>query len=227
MKKDGRDWLILGLVIMMAWFWIGKGCAESRAQTEAAEVAKLRTDLLQAKADSAGWETRLTVATENLQAGLLKEALRGDSAEAREARLLQELEAAGAEILTMTKLVAKASGQVTDTVEVFVGSDACSPDSVTAEVDDGLLEGRWVYWPPTSLFDLTYTVSPPLQIVQTLAADNRLLTGVRSSDPRVTPRVQEVLFQLPERELYCSWGTRLKWGLGGKVLGFLAGKASR
>ena len=142
------------LSFFLAWFWIGKGCAESRAETEAAEVAKLPTDLLNAKADSAGWETRLTVAAENLQAGLLKEALRGDSAEAREADLLQELEAAGARIISLTDLVAEPSGRVTDTVRVHVGADACSPDSVTAEVDDGLLEGRWVYWPPTSLFDL-------------------------------------------------------------------------
>jgi hypothetical protein len=209
-------------VIAGSWLWIGKGCAESRAEAEAAEVATLRTNLLQAKADSAGWETRLTAATRNLQAGLLKEALRGDSAERAAADLLQELEAAGARILTLTNLVAEAGGRVTDAVEVFLGADACNADSVTADVDDGLLEGRWVYWPSTSLFDLSYAVSPPLQIVQTLTADNRLLTGVRSTDPRVVPRIQEVFFQLPEREMYCSWRTKGKYAGGGALAAALA-----
>jgi len=217
MKKDARDYIILALVVGGAWLWIGKGCAEDRAEREAAEVATLRTNLLQARADSAGWETRLTAATKNLHAALLKEAMGKDSAKAEAAGLLQELEVAGARILTLTNLVAEASGHITDTVEVFVGDNACLADSVTAEVDDGLLDLSWVYFPPTSLFEVDYTVSPPLQIVQTLAADNRLLTGVRSPDPRVTPRVQEVYFQLPPREQYCSWGTRLKWGAGGTV----------
>ena len=59
MRKDARDWIILALIIGGAWLWIGKGCAEDRAEREAAEVATLRTNLLQARADSAGWETRL------------------------------------------------------------------------------------------------------------------------------------------------------------------------
>lgn len=223
MKKDARDWIILALVLGGAWLWIGKGCAEDRAEREAAEVATLRTNLLQARADSAGWETRLTAATRNLHAALLKEAMGKDSAKARAAALLQELEAAGARILTLTDLVVEAENRLRDTATVHVGDVSAVPDSVTADLDDGLLRGRWTYFPPTSLFELDYTVSPPLQIVQTLAADGRLLTGVRSPDPRVTPRVQKVQFQLPPRQRYCPWGTRLKWAGGGTVFGLLGG----
>lgn len=212
--KDWKTGVILTLLALVAVLWFGNWRHSRHMEEERARVAQLRTDFLEERARAQGYQAQLTAATRNLHAALIKEAVRGDELAGRVQELVLQVEAAGGRIISLTELLATAQGHLVDTVEVF-------HDSVTAQVNDGLLEGSWVYRPEQSLFDLTYLARVPLDILQSETPDRRLLTTVRSPDPRVSPQVQDVYFQLPGPVRYCPMGTRAKAAGVGGVVGIL------
>lgn len=182
---------------------------------------QLRTELLEARADSMGWETRLVAATAGLEALLAATRdsvglLRGEKA-----ALAREVEAMGARLTALVDMYAEARGQIE--AQGAVHGARPEPDSVTAPIDDGLLEGRVAYLPPTSSFSLDYTARLSLVLGLVDTPDGRLLVTARGTDPRVELSYGSVFYQPPAPVRVCSMGTRLEWGAWGAGIGFVGG----
>jgi hypothetical protein len=201
-------------------------CSGRRALAERdARVDSLRTDLLVAGVDSAGWEVRLVGATEGLEAQLQE---LGDSTAllaTEKAALALEVESLGGQLRVVADMYASLAGSIeahdatvhTSARDGESTVDVPYPDSVTAPIDDGLLSGRLAFFPPSAL-DLQYRVELALALGWIEAADGRALVTARAEHPNVTLRYGEVFYQPPSPVEFCSFGTKATWaGIGGGV----------
>lgn len=210
-------WVVAGiLAVALATVLALPGSPE-----EDPRLQQLRTELLEARAGSMGWETRLAAATAGLEARLATTRdsvglLRGEKA-----ALAREVEAMGARITALVDMYAEARGQIE--AQGTVHGTSQEPDSVTAPIDDGLIEGRVAYLPPTSSFSLDYVARLSIVLGLVDAPDGRLLVTARGTDPRVELSYGSVFYQPPPPVRVCSIGTRLEWGAWGVGVGFLGG----
>lgn len=196
------------LVVALAWVAIQGQCAQRDLDATREALAELRTDELEARAEAQGWRTQLVQATSELEAQLQDELSRGALLEEEKRDLAREIETLGGRLQIMADLYADARSQITAHAELHGDQEA--PDSITAPVDDGLLEGRVAYFPAPREFDLEYSVGIALTAAVAEAPDGSGLLTLMATDPRVSLSYGEVLYQRPEPVRYCSLGQRAK-----------------
>lgn len=199
------------LVVALLWVAIQGQCAQRDLDDAREALAELRTEELQARTEARGWRTQLVQATSEMEAQLQDAQDRGALLEEEKAELAREVEALGARLTAVMDLYADARGQIVAHAEVHQDSAAVLPDSITAPVDDGLLEGRVAYLPPSQEFDLAYQVHLALTAAVAEAPDGRGLLTLMPEDPRVALSYGEVLFQRPEPVRVCGFGQKLQW----------------
>lgn len=204
------------LVVALAWVAIQGQCAQRDLDYAREALAELRTDELHARTEAQGWRTQLVQATSELEAQLQEERSRGALLEEEKAELAREIETLGGRLQIMADLYADARGQLTARAELHGDQEA--PDSITAPVNDGLLEGRVAYFPAPREFDLEYSVGIALTAAVAEAPDGRGLLTLMATDPRVSLSYGEVLYQRPEARRYCSLGQRARHWLEGAVV---------
>lgn len=198
--KSATMW---ALVVALAWVAIQGQCAQRELEAANERADSLRTVVLEERAVAQGWRTQLVQATSEMEAELQEERSRGALLEEEKAELAREVEALGGRLTLVTDLYAEARGQITAHAEVH-GDDQEAPDSITAPVDDGLLEGRVAYFPAPREFDLEYSVGIALTAAVAEAPDGRGLLTLMATDPRVSLSYGEVLYQRPEPVQHCS-----------------------
>lgn len=181
------------------------------------EVQRLRTAVLAANAQAQGWYTALVQGTTSLTLQLMEAEDSVGLLRAEKAALAREVRALGGEIRVMADLVAELRGQLEAQGTTHGPLEA--PDSITARIDDGLLEGRVVYFPAASLFSLDYTARLALVLGVVAAPDGRALLVARGTDPRVQISYGQVYYQPPPPLQVCGLGERLRWGGYGLVAG--------
>lgn len=179
-----------------------------------ARLEELRTEALELRLDSAGWETRLVGATANLEE-LLQEA--GDSLElfaAENADLARQVEELGGELRAVATMYAELAGSI-EAHDATVHGPPAAPDSISAGISDGLLEGRLVYRPPATLAIDPYHVRLALALGWVEAPDGRALLTARAQDPRVALSFGDVYYQAPAPVEFCGFGAKVKAGVVG------------
>lgn len=211
-------WLI---VAALALLLVLSTCSARGAMAERdAQLDSARTQTLALRADSMGWSVRLEGATADLNARLHLVADSNDVLEVATAALAREVDLLGGQVRSLAEMYLGAVGQIEAAGVVHARDPESLPDSVTAEVDDGLLAARLYYRPPNVLGADPYRVSIELVSAVTETPDGRALFTARAADPRVTVRLGDVYWSPPPPVNYCGLGTRVKWGLGGSVAGF-------
>lgn len=216
--------LTAALVILL----VATTCASRRALGDRdAALAKARTDLMAIRADSAGWETRLVEATTDLEAKLQEAVDSTDVLSVALAGLARENELLGGELRAVATMYAGLAGSI-EAHDATVHRTQTSPtedsrespvDSVTAPIDDGLLSGRLVYRPPSTLAIDPYRVELALALGWTETPDGRALVTARASDPRVALSFGDVYWSPPPRVERCSLWCQLKVGARGYFIG--------
>ena len=223
------------LIVLLAGACIAlyvSGRLEARGiDRDRAELAQLKAERLVEIVDSAGWSVRLVEATRDLERKLQAEESRGALLEAEKAALAREVETLGGELRALADMYADLSGQIEthDAVVHASDSSASVPDSVTAQVDDGLLSGRIAFVPPSTL-DLEYRARLALVLGWVEAPDGRALITAKAEHPSVTLSFGEVFYQPPAPVAYCSLGQRAKtagWSIGLWEAGKLAARIFR
>lgn len=202
--------LIAGLAIAFVF----TTCASRRAIGDVrTELDSIRSEETRLRADSAGWGTAFAIEVE-----------RGESLGSIVAAQDQQLRILGPATDSLIRQVELLEGRVAYLSEMYLGavgqiethgvvhaSDAgATPDSVTADVDDGLLAAHLYYRPPATLGANPYRVTIPLVATVSELADGRALFAARAADPRVTIELGAVYYQPPAPVQFCGLGTRVK-----------------
>lgn len=194
--------LLLAAVAIVA---LADGCAERRrADAATQEQNRLAGELLAERAAALGLTSSWAQERDSL-AGKLEE--RGDSI----GGLLGELGALRARLLTHTELEAVLRDSIEVLAQIHVDSAGPCPvvDSITAEVQDSVVEASiWCQVAP-ALCRLGLVVRPPLVLDQILAPDGRLLVVARSGDDRVEVSARTE-YQLPPPQRICTLGQKAK-----------------
>lgn len=214
-------WLVAGALAVLL---VLSQCAAGRAVDDRdARVDSLRSEEIAARADAMGWETRFSSTVPNL-ARALQEAQ--DSAgllsEAKDS-LAREVELLAGRLSVMADLYADLRGQIEahDAVVHISDSTKVAPDSVTAYVDDGLLNGRIAFIPPDVL-DLEYQVQLALTLGWIEVPDGRMLVTARAQHPNIALSYGDIFYAPPAPVEFCSLSTKLTWAAGGTAVGGLA-----
>lgn len=211
--RNALPWLVAGAVSLVA---LQQGCENRELRADSERADSLRTVVLEERAAAQGWRTQLVQATSDLEAELMEAREREALLVDEKAELAREIQALGGRLAIMADLYADARGQLTARAELHGGEE--TPDSITAPIDDGLLEGRISYRPLPRVFDLEYSVGIALTAAVSEAPDGRGLLTLMATDPRVSLSYGEVLYQQPEPVRYCSLGQRARHWLEGAVV---------
>src|SRR5690606_13431677 len=115
------------------------------------------------------------------------------------------LRQARAQPITRTVVEATATGST----EARQDSVASGPDSTVYRISDPVLSGSVTVWVDSAIARLDWTATIGLELVQAVGADGRLLSAVRSDDPRVVPELRSVAWEPPRVER----PSRLRWAL--------------
>ncbi len=216
-------WILAG--ILAALLLVSQCASHGALADRDARVDSLRSEALAARLVADGWETRWAV-TEEVLVGRLLSLQDSTALLGREkAALAEQVELLGGRLALVTDLYASVRGQLVAHDAVVHGADDYdqSADSITAEVDDGLLSGRLVYVPPSTLGINPYSVALELVLGIAETPDGRALATARAADPRVSLRYGDVYWSPPPPVQVCSLGTRLEWGAWGAALGVVGG----
>ena len=209
--------VVLGLAAIAlggtAW-WQGLQAREAREQLDS-----LRSEVLVAAIDSAGWELRIAEATDDLARDLQEARDSSSWLSLENAELGRQVELLGGQLREMTAMYAGAVGQIEAHGVVHQEPDSPAPDSVTAEVDDGLLAGRLIYRPPAGLGIDPYSVRIPVTTGIVELPDGRWASVARSPHPRVTLEHVSSVVQPPDPVAYCSITERALYATGGLAVG--------
>lgn len=210
-RRDLPTLLFLGLAVLFGL----KSCSAAAAEASISlELDSLRSELLQARIDSAGWETRIAEETSGLELRLQESIDSTDVLSIANAELGAEVALLGGRIRNLQRVNARLEGRIATQAIVHsapVENSArnTEPDSITASIDDGFLSGRVAYVPPENRFDLRYLAELELSLAVTELADGRQLVSAKSSDDRVHIQYDDVYVQVPDPVQYCSLGDRL------------------
>lgn len=169
-----------------------------------ARADSLATEHAAAQIREAGWQVALVGTTRDL-AGQV--AARDSQAAVLEAAL----QAARAQVIALSEVQATATG----TTEAEIDSASSGPDSTVYRISDPVLSGSVTVWPDSVLARVDWTVRVGLELVQAVGADGRLLSAVRSDDPRVVPELRSVAWEPPRIER----PSRLRWLVAGLAIG--------
>jgi len=218
---------VLAVALLASLFVNGR-----RIEGRDARLEQLRTEALELRLDSAGWETRLVGATADLERRL-QEA--GDSVglfAAANAELARQVEELGGELRTLAIMYAELAGSIeAHDATVHTSTPGAPPDSISAVINDGLLSGRLVYRPPATLAIDPYRVELALALGWIEAPDGRALLTARAAHPNVRLSFGDVYYQPPNPVTFCGFGAQLKAGaMGGaatELLRFLLEAVAR
>ncbi len=219
-----NDRIAMIVLLAVAVGGYAKSCGLGSDLTAADAAANaLRSVALAYEGAADGWRIRLVDASDDLEGLLQEERDRGGLLEEEKAELARQAETLNGRISALADMYASARGQITILDGRIFASDASTPmpDSVVAEIDDGLLRGRMAFFPPSRL-DLEYRLGLALVLGFIDAPDGRSLVTAMSDNPRVDLRYGEVFYQPAPPVEYCPVGTRLTWGLGGVGVGSVA-----
>ena len=219
-----RDRIAMIVLLAVAVGGYARSCGIGSDLAAANAAANLlRTEALVGATELAGWEVRLVDATSDLGKRLQEQSDRGDLLEKEKSELARQAETLNGRISALADMYADARGQITILDGRIFASDASTtiPDSVTAEIDDGLLRGNLAFYPPSSLA-LEYELHLAIALAFVDAPDGRMMATAMSDNPRVELRYGEVFYQPAPPVEYCSVGTRVTWGLGGLGVGAAA-----
>jgi hypothetical protein len=100
----------------------------------------------------------------------------------------------------------------------------------TGRVDDGLLAGSWRFERvPSPELSLGYSVTVPIELVSSEGGDGRWLVTGRSTDPRVTLSLDEVIVEPAEPEVVevTSWKRDALMVVGGGVISWVVHALTR
>jgi hypothetical protein len=211
------------LLTLIAGLTIGQSCASDG--TLDAEVARLRTEALEAGAREDGWATALAEAQEDLVESARRAADSTDALSLHIADLLEQVQLLDGEVQSVTEFAANLSSQLQASAQVHGPEEEA--DSITAAIDDGLLSGRVAYFPKSTLFDLLYSAKIRAALVQSIAPDGRLLVAAQAEDPRVQLEIEALEFQAPEPIRACTLGQRASAFSVGGGIGLIAGALLR
>lgn len=214
-----KDWTILAALTLAVGFAAAWRLSVGARERQDDEVATLRTNLLGARADAQGWRTRAVEGREGLERRLMASKDTTGLLREDKAALAQEVVALGGQIRVLVDMYAEARGQIEAHATEHRVSATADADSVTAPIDDGLLEGRVAYLPPTQRFNLDYVVRLAMVLGMVDAPDGRLLLTARGTDPRVELRYGDVFYQPPAPLRVCSVGEQLRAGGFGAGVG--------
>lgn len=140
------------------------------------------------------------------------------------AALVARLDDAGIRIAMLTDLSARAQGEVESLARrarVLTDSLAALADTVErweGEIDDGLLRATWRFDLPPARHTLTYGVTIPGELVVSETGDGRTVVLARSTHPRASLDIGEVVVSEPaEFEQPVAWRRYLWAALGGAI----------
>lgn len=210
--KNVLVFLFGAFLTWIALSWISEG----KVTKLQFELDSLRTEELNARLDAQGWQTTFADETRELEARIQAERDRVALLVEEKAALAREVEILGGRLVALGDLYAAAQARIIALGEAH-GTNA-QPDSVVAELDDGLLSGRVAYFPPLSTFDLMYNVDLGISVVVAEAPDGRGLISLLPEDSRVNLSYGEVLYQRPEPVPYCSLSEKGKYAAVGAGL---------
>ena len=190
--------LVLGIMLLFLGGANLKAWGLSR-QLREVTVARdsIAADFASARAEAEGFTVAFAQERVNLTRALMKR-------DSTLARVLSDYQASRIEVTSYVELLAVAEGRI-ESLGTAVAATDSTPESWAGELDDGLLIGSWGLQPP--LLTLQYTVSPQIELIQGLSGDGRLLVTARASDPRVTLRINDLLFEPPAAQVV----TRTNW----------------
>lgn len=212
--REHAPWV---LMLLMAVTLLATRACPGPSPGEDPEVQRLRTALLSARAEAQGWYTALVEGTMAMEQQLMAAEDSMGLLAQEKAELAREVLALGGEIRVMADMVAELRGQLE--AQGTTHGPAGAPDSVTAPIADGLLEGRVAYFPGPSRFALDYVARLSLVLGVVEAPDGRALLVARGTDPRVQLSYGQVYYQPPAPLPVCGLGERLRWGGYGLVAG--------
>jgi len=222
--------ILAGLVFVILASALGLAKWELHELRRAIEERTTERDSLAAeaavqRARANGWVVEFAEGTAHLSREIA-------SRDSTLAALSRDLRASGVRVSELTSLVASMEGRISSTgvPDSAPASDSTGvPASWSGSVDDGLLKGSWRFFRPDPRLLLDYRADVPVELIQGLAGDGRTVVMARSPDPRVRVSFAELLVDRPQPVTVrvCSWGTRIRWALGGLVLGAGAWEVAR
>jgi hypothetical protein len=140
------------------------------------------------------------------------------------AALVARLDDAGIQIAMLTDLSARAQGEVESLAQratVLTDSLTALADTVErweGEIDDGLLTATWRFDLPPARHTLTYGVTIPGELVVSETGDGRTVVLARSTHPRASLDIGEVVVSEPEKyEQPVAWRRYLWAALAGAI----------
>jgi hypothetical protein len=140
------------------------------------------------------------------------------------AALVARLDDAGIRIAMLTALSARAQGEVESLAQrstVLTDSLTALADTVKSwegEIDDGLLTATWRFDLPPARHTLTYGVTIPGELVVSETGDGRTVVLARSTHPRASLDIGEVVVSEPEKyEQPVAWRRYLWAALAGAI----------
>lgn len=140
------------------------------------------------------------------------------------AALVARLDDAGIRIAMLTALSARAQGEVESLAQrarVLTDSLAALADTVErweGEIDDGLLRATWRFNIPPARHTLTYGVTIPGELVVSETSDGRTVVLARSTHPRASLDIGEVVVSEPAKyEQPVAWRRYIWAALAGAI----------
>jgi hypothetical protein len=140
------------------------------------------------------------------------------------AALVARLDDAGIRIAMLTALSARAQGEVESLAQrstVLTDSLTALADTVKSwegEIDDGLLTATWRFDLPPARHTLTYGVTIPGELVVSETGDGRTVVLARSTHPRASLDIGEVVVSEPAKyEQPVAWRRYLWAALAGAI----------
>lgn len=216
-------WIVSTMLLVALVF---STCASNRSHHEKdAQLDSIRSEEIRLRLDSANWSTNVATLIErdNLLGVLIERTqdslgiLIADKTE-----LVRQVEMLGGQVIALSDMYLGAVSQIE--AHGTVHSEAPGTvDSVTADVDDGLLAAHLFYRPPATLGADPYTVTIEMVGSVSELPDGRALFAARASDTRVNIRMGDVFYQPRPPVEYCGLQTRIGWGLGGLAIGSAVG----
>lgn len=193
-------------VLLAACLLLALSTHRERRERRAADARadSLATEHAAAQIREAGWQVALVTTTRDLAAQLA-------ARDSQAAALERALQAARAQVIALSEVQATATG----TTEAEIDSASSGPDSTVYRISDPVLSGSVTVWPDSVLARVDWTVRVGLELVQAVGADGRLLSAVRSDDPRVVPELRSVAWEPPRIER----PSRLRWLVAGLAIG--------
>jgi len=190
---------LIATLLLLGWTYREYRTERRRADRADARADSLATEIAASQLRELGWETTLAGVTRDLT------------------RLLEDsvatvLEAARSRPIVRTVFEATAGGSSAAELD----SVASGPDSTVYLVEDGPLSGVITTWADSALARLEWQVEISAELVHSVAADGRLVSIVRSPDPRIRIEVPELAWSPPPPP---PGPSRLRWLVAGLAIG--------